>query len=242
LTPHQTQPYDSCGYRRSAGPKAASTKKMSETLLKKLEQLNKTHIDEGAAVMKAFGGAMYTFDLLTLGVLNRSMSLTSGFVALMRLDNYLAATTLVRPQLDSFLRYAAGWLVADPHEFAMETLRGTPIKKQKAADGHLMTDRFLVDHFKGEYPWLQRVYDETSGLVHLSKKHMLMYVTETDAETGTATFWISDRHTHVPPKFRREAIRGFTEITTLILHRAYSWRVTKENPPAPKRPAGQDAS
>lgn len=211
---------------------------MSEALLKKLELLNKSHIDEGAAVMKAFGGAMYPFDLLTLGVLNRSMSLTSGFITLMRQDNYLAATTLVRPQLDNFLRYAAGWLVADPHEFAMETLRGTPIKKQKTADGHLMTDRFLADHLKSEYPWVQRVYDETSGLVHLSKKHMLMYVTETDAEAGTATFWISDKHTHVPSKFRKEAIRGFAEITTLVLHRVYSWRVTKDSPPNPKTPAG----
>jgi len=204
---------------------------MNEELLKNLEALNKLHIDEGMAVAKAFGGAIYPFDLLTYGVLTRSMSLTSGFITLLRADNYVAAITLVRPQLDNFLRYAAGWLVPDPHKFATEILRGTPVKKQRTADGHFMTDRFLVDHFKKEHPWIERVYLETSGIIHLSEKHILMNVTDTDADKRTATFGVSDKHPHVPPEIRAEAVTGFTEITGLVLHRVYSWQYTKENPP-----------
>jgi len=203
---------------------------MIEKLLSKLETLNKAHLNEGMAVMKGFGGALYPFDLLTCAVLNRSMSLTSGFITLVRAKNYVAATTLVRPQLDNFLRYAAGWLVADPHAFAAEILRGTPVKKQKTADGSLMTDRFLIDHFKKEHAWIDRIYRETSGFIHLSEKHMLMNITEIDNLKRTATFSISDKHSHVPPEIRAEAITCFTQITTLVLHRVYSWRFTKDNP------------
>ena len=206
-----------------------------EELLNKLETLNEAHLDEGIAVMKAFGGAVYPFDLLTLGVLNRSMSLTSGFAILMRAENYLAAATLVRPQLDNFLRYAAAWLVADPHAFATQILRGTPVKKQKTANGALMTDRCLVDHFKKDHAWMERVYNETSGFIHLSEKHLLMNVTETDGPNGRATFSISDKHSHVPREMRAEAVMAFGEITRLVLHRVYSWRISKENPPGPPK-------
>jgi len=208
---------------------------MIETLLEKLDELNKAHVAEGEAVTKAFGGVIYPFDLLTYGVLNRSMSLTSGFITLVRADNYVAAVTLVRPQLDNFLRYAAGWLVTDPHGFAMEILRGTSVKKQRTADGQLMTDRFLVDHFTKEYSWIDRVYTQTSGFIHLSEKHMLINVTGTDSKERTVTFAISDKHTHVPPEIRAEALKGFTQITGLILHRVYSWRCTKDNPPGLKK-------
>jgi hypothetical protein len=60
-----------------------------EELLAKLESLKKAHLDEGMAVIKARGGAVSPFDLLTIRVLNRSMSLTSGFITLGREDNYV---------------------------------------------------------------------------------------------------------------------------------------------------------
>jgi len=204
-----------------------------EDLLTKLETLKVVHLDEGMKLVQAYGGAAYPFDLLTWAVLNRSMSLTSAFITLMRELNYLAAVTLVRPQLDNFLRFAAGWLVSDPHQFAIDILEGIPVRRQKASDGHFMTDRYLVDHFKGEHPWINRVYRETSGFVHLSEKHMFMNVKSIDQKTRAETMLISDKHDHVPPEIKREAILCFFEITVLVLHRTYSWRMTKDNPPGP---------
>ena len=49
---------------------------MTDTLLQKLEELNSAHFDEGRAIMKAFGGTFYPFNLLAYAVLNRSISLT----------------------------------------------------------------------------------------------------------------------------------------------------------------------
>ncbi|MBA7680654.1 hypothetical protein ES703_88975 [subsurface metagenome] len=203
---------------------------MIAQLLNDLEKSNEIHLKEGEAVMKAFGGSIYPFDLLTFAVLNRSMSLTSGFVTLMRKDNFVAAAPLIRIQLDNFLRYAAGWIVSDPHEFAMKVLSNEPIRKMKTKEGKKMTDRFLVDEFSKEYKWIKSVYENTSGYIHLSDKHMFVNVTDLDFKQLTTTLKISDKDDHLPEKFKVEAIMAFAKITKLVLHRAYSWRYTKDNP------------
>lgn len=210
--------------------------------MKQLEELNKAHLDEGLKVMQADNGAAYPFDILTTGVLNRSMSLTSGFVTLMRKENYLAAVTLVRPQLDTFLRYAAGWLVADPHIFATEILEGKPVKDMKTRDGARMTDGFLADYFSSEYSWIANVYKETCGFIHLSEKHLLINVKYTNSEERTPTFTISDRHPHTPMETRAEAVLCLADITKAVLHRVYSWRCTKENPPGRPNESQQKAA
>ncbi len=185
--------------------------------------------------MKASEGVLYPFDLLAIAVLNRSMSLTSGFITLMRRDNFVAAAPLIRLQLDNFLRFGAGWLVSDLHKFATEILGGTAVKKLKTRDDKRMTDHFLVEHFSKEYHWISSVYDNTSGYIHLSEKHMFVNVVDVNSEERTSTYKISDRDEHLPEKIKLEAIKAFAQITKLVLHRAYSWKYTKANPPRSKK-------
>jgi len=208
---------------------------MLAQLLEELEKLNNAHLEQGEAIGKAFGGAVYAFDLLSFAVLNRSMSLTSGFITLMGKDNFIAAAPLIRIQLDNFLRYAAGWLVSDPHEFAVKILSGEHISNIKTKEGKRMTDRFLADEFSKEYKWIKSVYKNTSGYIHLSDKHMLINITELDSKQGTTTSKISDKDDHIPEKFKVEAVMAFTKITELVLHRTYSWRYTKDNPRTQKK-------
>jgi hypothetical protein len=204
-------------------------------LLEDLEKLNDAHLEQGEAIMKAFGGAVYAFDLLSFAVLNRSMLLTSGFITLMRKDNFVAATPLIRIQLDNFLRYAAGWLVSDPHGFAVKILSGEHIRNIKTKEGKRMTDCFLVDEFSKEYKWIKSVYKNTSGYIHLSDKHMFINITELDSKQRTTTSKISDKDDHIPEKFKVEAVMAFTEITKLVLYRTNSWRYTKDNPQTPRK-------
>jgi hypothetical protein len=199
-------------------------------LLEDLEKLNNAHLEQGKTIEKAFGGAVYAFDLLSFAVLKRSMSLTSGFITLMRKDNFVAAVPLIRIQLDNFLRYATGWLVSDPHEFAAKILSGEHIRNIKTKEGKRMTDRFLVDEFSKKYKWIKSVYENTSGYIHLSDKHMLINITELDSKQRTTTFKISDKDDHIPEKFKVEAVMAFTKITELVLHRTYSWQYSKDNP------------
>ena len=199
-------------------------------LLDNLEKLNYEHLEQGKAIGKAFGGAFYPFDILSFAVLNRSMSLTSGFITLMRNDNFIAAAPLIRVQLDNYLRYAAGWLVSNPHEYVVKILSGEHIRDIKTKKGKRMRDKFLVDEFSKEYKWIKSVYENTSGYIHLSDKHMLINITELDSKQRAATYKISDKDEYMPEKFKVEAVMAFTEITKLILHRAYSWRCTKDTP------------
>ncbi len=204
---------------------------MIDYFLNNLKKLNDAHLKEGEAITKAFGGAVYPFDLLTFAVLNRSMSLVSGFITLMRSDNFVASAPLIRLQLDNFLRFGAGWLACDPHKFATAILKGIFVKNLKTRDGKKMTDRFLVNHFSKEYDWISSVYNNTSGYIHLSEKHMFVNVTDVNSKERTSTYKISDRDEHLPEEIKVEAIKAFVDITKLVLNRAYSWRCTKENPP-----------
>lgn len=203
---------------------------MIKPLLDELEKSNEIHLDEGEAILKAYGGLLYPFDLLSLAVLNQSMSLTSGFIRLMRSHNFVAAAPLIRLQLDNFLKFAAAWLFPDPHKFATKILHGSAVKDLKTRDGKKMTDYYLISHFGREYKWIPNVYKNIDDFIHLSDRYLFLNMANVDSQKRTSHILISDKDYHIPEETKTEAIRAFTDITKLILHRAYSWRCTKDNP------------
>ena len=73
-------------------------------------------------------------------------------------------------QLDTALRFYAGFIVHEPHEFAMNVLKGDRIDKMKDKDGNRMTDRYLVTQLANEYPWVEEVYERASNYVHYCLK------------------------------------------------------------------------
>lgn len=79
---------------------------MDEQILNQIEKLRQSksdHIKMGERVLSAHGGDLYTFDLLAVATLNRSMCLLRGFCDLMASENFVAAAPLVRMQLDKAL-------------------------------------------------------------------------------------------------------------------------------------------
>ena len=45
-----------------------------------------------------------------------------------------------------------------------------------------MTDRYLVNTLSKKYEWMPRVYESTSGFIHLSEKHLLSVFDGTKGE------------------------------------------------------------
>lgn len=122
--------------------------------------------------MQADEGAMYPFDFWTNAAMNRGIQLSSGFRNSIKRHNAICSGALLRLQIDTALRFSAGWLVTDPHRFVGQIMDGEQINRIKDRDGNLMTDRYLLDRMAKNHPWLEEVYNKTSGYVHFSEVHV----------------------------------------------------------------------
>jgi len=197
--------------------------------LEQLKPYREKHLELGKTVIQADGGALYPLDLLVIATLNRSICLLKGFISLLEDKNFIAAAPLIRLQLDNCLRLLAGTLVNDPHQFAMKILEGIPVRKQRDRSNKLMTDRYLVEKLSQQFPWVEKVYEATSGYVHLSEKHMFNAM-QASGEDYKLTLKITDRDAFVPDTLYIEAIGAFKAITDILFEYVYGWAYTKDNP------------
>ena len=80
------------------------------------------------------------------------------------------------------------------------------------------------------YPWINKLYEETSGFIHLSKKHIFTSSKLIDNEAGIVELRISKKDNYVPDSARIEAIKGMIEITNLLCSFIEEWIWIKNNP------------
>ena len=191
-----------------------------------LRNMKREHLEMGKYMLK---DAFFPLDFLAVATLNRSLCLIRGFCSLLEAKNMVAAAPLLRMQLDNCLRFSAAWLVKKPHEFAITVLRGTPIRKLKDQDGNLLHDRYLVERLTAEYPWVEAVYQNSSGYVHLSEKHIFNCLT-VSKKGGQFQMKITDEDSFVPDDLYLEAIEAFKAATDILLKFAHGWAFTKANP------------
>lgn len=173
------------------------------------------------------GAGLYQLDYYISGVLNRCMSLIYGFDTLIRSRNFISAAHLVRPHLDNYLRLSAAWLVDKPHDFALKVLQGGRIDKIKDQNGQLMRDAYLVKMASVDYPWIEKVYSETSGFVHFSNKHILQATSASFTEENTLTTYIGKIDNNVLNESKIEACIGMIEISNCIAKQVFGWISTK---------------
>ncbi|MGR9046116.1 MAG: hypothetical protein ACU83N_12530 [Gammaproteobacteria bacterium] len=204
-------------------------KKLSNAI-EDLESLKSAHVSKAKLMLTAFNNIMYPVDILAMAVLNRSIDLLQGFCLLIKEENYLSAAPLVRLQLDNLLRFQAVWLVSDPHDFVMKIMNGTPVRKLKDKQGNKMLDSFLVKELQKRKPWAERVYNATSGFVHLSEKHIFGLFEEPIESGGKFEISIGRSGEKVPIQMKIEAVSAFKEITDEILVLVDEWITTKQNP------------
>lgn len=197
--------------------------------LEQLKRYRERHFELGKAIIQAYGGAMYPLDLLVLATLNRSLCLLKGFVSLIEDKNFVSAAPLIRLQLDNCLRLSAGTLVNNTHGFTMKILEGIPVRKQRDRSNKLMTDQYLVEKLTQQFTWVKKVYDNTSGYVHLSEKHIFNTM-QASGEEYKFTLKITDRDEFVPDALYIEAIKAFKATTDVLFEYIYGWAYTKDRP------------
>ncbi|MBC73029.1 MAG: hypothetical protein CMH47_12335 [Muricauda sp.] len=172
----------------------------------------------------------YPLDFLSNAVINRSLKLIFGFTTLLKDENFIAASHLVRCHLDNIIRFSATWLVDNPHDFATKVIDGVEIKSLRDKNGKLMKDWYLRNLLNEEYPWITNVYKQSSGYIHLSSKHIFNAISAVDSENRTMQFSFSKKDENINTGLKIEAIQCMSEITDILLHYLSSWLFTKENP------------
>jgi len=203
-------------------------------VLERIEGGRDRHLKLGSEILRADQGSFFPVDFLAIAALNRSLSNCEAFVQLARTRNYLVAASLVRLQLDTFLRFYAAFLVSDPHDFANAVLGGTAVRKLKDRSGSPMTDKFLHESAAKEFPWISRVYDETSGFIHLSDKHILSTLDKVE-DSGRMTIQIGADSSRFTGELWVEVADGFVGATEALFMYLEGWAVSKANPQLLKR-------
>lgn len=204
-----------------------SIDKKVENKIREIQKLQDDHLDVGKYLLTVADGTQYPFDLLAYAALNRSLALLNGFIDLMKSPNFIAAAPLLRLQLDNCLRFYAGYLVTDPHAFAIQVLSGKAINKQKSSDGKALSDHYLCTILSVEYPWVLDVYKNTSGYIHLSEKHIFHSVRSSNDGKGL-NISIGETDRFVPTDLYLEVIEAFKKTTEILLKYVYSWAYTKD--------------
>jgi hypothetical protein len=170
---------------------------------------------------------LYPLDFLMVAALNRASSQLSAVIELLRTRNFVVAASLLRLQLDSCLRIHGAWLVSDPHDYAQKILKGVKISKLKSSSGEAMQDIHLRNSLSKEFPWVNSVYENTSGFIHLSEKHISCSLRDFQASSLKVTMVVSDRQEHIPDEKFLELASAFSHVTRVLLWFVSGWSETK---------------
>jgi hypothetical protein len=194
-------------------------------------------LEVGQKMAQVDDGALYPIDILASAVLHRSTNLIRGFATLVEQRNFICAAALLRLQIDNCLRFYAVYLVKEPHTFAMEIMKGSQVRKMQDRSGALLTDQYLVGQLSQHHPWIENVYKQTSGYVHLSEKHVYNIFASTSSganEDGVQNVVIGHGDSFGTDALYEEATAAFIEATKLLFHYLIGWIKTKElRPSAP---------
>ena len=96
-----------------------------------------------------------------------------------------------------------------------------------------MTDAYLVQRLGKDFAWLPRVYERTSGYIHLSSTHLLSALDTSDESSEDErrlTIKISSEDKKLPEVIYIEAAGAFRATTDVFFSFVSGWVFTKANP------------
>lgn len=197
--------------------------------LQKLKQQEARMMRLAGLGMQADRGAMFPFDFWTNAAVNRGIQLSSGFRSSIKKRNAVCSGALLRLQIDTALRYSAGWLVQDPHRFVGRVMSGEQINRMKDRGGQLMTDSYLVKMLAVEHPWVTEVYKKTSGYVHFSDTHIWSTFYELEGtENRSVKMKIGAEDKEGLSDLYMEMVVAFQAATKILINYVEGWVYTKE--------------
>ncbi len=126
---------------------------------------------------------LLTMDIVLLASMNRALKVISGFIEMLVINNYCCAMPLVRIQQDNVMRLYAFYLVKDANKLASQVINGDKLDNIKINDNgkqQRLTDSFLSMKVSKIQSGFRDLYQNLSGYVHLSEKHIQSTINEVD--------------------------------------------------------------
>ena len=173
-------------------PDYPSIERSSDTLIEMLDDTADLIADMTANGPAAIG----LYEGLVLAALIRSQSTIVGFLAMIEQRNKQCAQPMIRFQLDSAMRLIACLIAKEPEELIRHILDGGKPSKFKDIDGVPLNDYRLHTRLSDEYPEASRVYEDTSGYVHLSQHHLAGIWDANESRPGRLVFTRPDALPH----------------------------------------------
>lgn len=142
-------------------------------ILNQISEFKDEFLKSSQRIMEAGNSKLFALDFLALSVNNRAISLSTGYLTLVKDKNYLTAVSLIRLQLDNALRFFASTLVENSSDFAEHFIDGKAIRDYSDIKGKKLTDNYLAKELEKYFKGTQKLYRETCGFIHLSDRHFL---------------------------------------------------------------------
>jgi hypothetical protein len=195
-----------------------------QAALQSLTDLNSEHETQGMLLYETCKGELFPCDGLAFAVLERSLNLLKGFHLLLANGGYTTGAGVLRMQLDNLLRFYGVMASGDPHGVANSMANGIQLRKLKDASGQKMTDQRLLELHDAKNPDIRRMYELSSGYIHLSVQHIQHFLLRSaKGEDQTRVFAIGDEDTHMEVSAKTSLVKAFTTVTRGVLSSIGGW-------------------
>ncbi len=165
---------------------------------------------------------LHPIDHIIAAALKRSQAFTQAFLSLVDQGNEFAAMPFIRMQLDNVLRISAFRLVKDPYALAWFILEGNKLDKFDKKIN--LSDFGLRRNLDPKYEYINELYEEHSGFVHLSQHHLVRAVEDWEkpnrAEYALFSFGEVDDLPAWSEEHKKEALIFFCTATRYLLDEA----------------------
>ena len=162
-------------------------------------------------------------DFYLAGIAKRAIAQHDAFLSCVESKNFLVSSALLRLQLDTVLRLYCLYWVDDPEEFSKQVMEGKQINDLLAADGKKMSDRYLIGRLEAKNDWIPRVYKNTSGTIHFSKRHIFMALDVIEGEFGKIVVNIHPSNSDHTLEDYSEMIAAFSHCNLMIAEASRDW-------------------
>lgn len=144
----------------------------------RIQEIAKLRKESLTLSKEIIGKTMLREDLLFCAVIDRSIQLMDGFVAMLEMRNLSCAGAILRLQMDNCMRTYAFYLAQNKNAIIDCIIYGRKLSDQWSIDSKKMSDGYLKQKMKVFDDSFAHVYNQVSGYIHLSDRAFYQTVIE----------------------------------------------------------------